>query len=60
MIEEQEHGLYMKIYVKVRTKKEMTTEELIDEFESDCNYNIIGTDNIVVTNTEYLETEINY
>jgi hypothetical protein len=53
-----EQGLYIKLYVKVRTEKEMSTEELIDAFEQNCDYNIIGTDDIVVTATEYLETTL--
>lgn len=57
---EQEYGMFVKLYVKVRAKKEMTTEELVDKFEQECDYNIIGTDDIVVIGTEYLETEINY
>ncbi len=56
---EQEYGMFIKLYVKVRAKKEMTTEELVDKFESECDYNIIGCDDIVVISTEYIETEIN-
>ena len=55
----EEQGLYIKLYVKVRTKTQMTTEELIDKFEQECDYNIIGTDDIVVTDMQYLETTIN-
>ena len=56
---EEELGLYVKLYVKVRVKKEMSTQEIVDEFEQNCDYNISGTENLVVINTEYLETTLN-
>ena len=54
-----EHELYIRIKVKLKTNQNMTFEELIDRFEQECDYNIIGTDEIKVVETAYLETNIN-
>lgn len=50
--------LYVTIKVVVETTEEINIENLIDKFEQECDYNIIGTDNIVVKETEYLETSL--
>lgn len=56
---ENYYGFYVNLYVKVKVKGEMSVEEAIDKFEQECDYNIIGTDDIVVMETEYLETKLN-
>ena len=50
--------LYVTIKVVVETAKEMEISQLIDEFEQECDYNIIGCEGIKVINTEYLETSL--
>lgn len=54
-----ETTLYLTIKVVVETAEEMEVQDLIEKFESDCDYNIIGTDDIKVVSTEYLETSVN-
>jgi len=53
-----ETTLYVKIKVVVETAEEMEMGQLIDEFERECDYNIIGCDGIKVIGTEYLETSL--
>ena len=55
-----EQTLYVTIKVVVETTEEMEIDQLIDRFEQECDYNIIGCDNIKVVNTEYLETSTQY
>lgn len=52
--------LYVTIKVVVETAEEMEIDKLIDKFEQECDYNIIGTDDIVVKETQYLETSTKY
>lgn len=52
--------LYLTIKVVVETAEEMEIQDLIEKFESDCDYNIIGCDDIKVVRTEYLETNTQY
>lgn len=52
--------LYVTIKVVVETTEEMDIEQLIDNFQNDCDYNIIGSEDIVVKETQYLETSCNY
>ena len=50
--------LYVTIKVVVETTEEMEIVQLIDEYETECDYNIIGCEGIKVINTEYLETSL--
>lgn len=53
-----ETTLYITIKAVVKATEEMNVQTLIDKFEQECDYNIIGCDDIKVVSTEYLETNI--
>jgi len=41
----------------VKVKTDLSIENAIDEFGSNCNYELPSTDNVKVISTEWLDTE---
>ena len=46
------------VVVEVMAEKNMTHEELMDEFSSEAMYNFEDTDNITVTETEFRDCQL--
>jgi hypothetical protein len=46
------------VVVEVMAEKDMTHEDLIDEFGSEAFYNFEDTDNLTVTQTEFKECQL--
>jgi hypothetical protein len=52
---ENEYTLTVTISVKVKTN--LSIEDAIDEFGSECNYDFPSTENVEVVSSQWLDTE---